>query len=134
MENTRIDNRDGQSLGNPAAAAPEYWNYRPLESHPRILFVKLSQMARAPTRSTEGAIGYDLYTPFDLTLYPREVKLVYTDVMIKVPLGHYGSITPKSRLTLKHHITVLAGVIDPDYTGNVGVVLHKYPQIQNVHT
>ena len=50
---------------------------------------------------------------------------MYTDIAIKVPLGHYGRITPKSGITLKHHVTVLAGVIDPNYTGNVGVVLHN---------
>ena len=42
-------------------------------------------MAKPPTRSTEGAIGYYLYTPFSFTLYPREIKLVYTDIAIKVP-------------------------------------------------
>ena len=82
-------------------------------------------MAKPPARSTEGAIGYDLYTPFSFTLYPKAIKLVYTDIAIKVPPGHYGRVTPKSGLTLKHHITVLAGVNDPDYTGNVGVVLHN---------
>ena len=95
-------------------------------SHPpRLQFVRLSPTAKPPTRSTEGAIGYDLYTPFSFTRYPREIKLVYTDIAIKVPPGHYGRIAPKSGLTLKHHVTVLAGVIDPDYTGNVGMVLHN---------
>ena len=50
---------------------------------------------------------------------------MYTDIAIKVPLGHYGRIAPKSGLTLKHHVTVLAGVVDPNYTGNMGVVLHN---------
>ena len=50
---------------------------------------------------------------------------MYTDIAIGVPVGHYGRIAPKSGLTLKHHVTVLAGVIDPDYTGNVGVVLYN---------
>ena len=95
-------------------------------SHPpRLQFVRRSLTTKPPTRSTEGAIGYDLYTPFSFTLYPREIKLVYTDIAIKVPLGHYGRVAPKSGLTLKHHVTVLAGVVDPDYTGNVGVVLHN---------
>ena len=85
-------------------------------SHPlRLQFVRLSPTAKPPARSTEGAIGYDLYTPFSFTLYPREIKLVYTDIAIKVPLGHYGRVAPKSGITLKHHVTVLAGVIDPDY-------------------
>ena len=42
-------------------------------------------MAKPPVRSTEGAIGYNLYTPFSFTLYPKEIKLVYTDIAIKVP-------------------------------------------------
>ena len=50
---------------------------------------------------------------------------MYTDIAIGVPVGHYGRVAPKSGLTLKHHVTVLAGVIDPDYTGNVGVILHN---------
>ena len=84
-------------------------------SHPpRLQFVRLLPTAKPPARFTEGAIGYDLYTPFSFTLYPREIKLVYTDIAIKVPLGHYGRIAPKSGITLKHHVTVLAGVIDPD--------------------
>ena len=87
--------------------------------------MRLSPTAKPPTRSTESAIGYDLYTPFSLTLYPKEIKLVYTDIAIKVPTGDYGRVAPKSGLTLEHHVTVLAGVIDPDYTGNVGVVLHN---------
>ena len=104
----------------PNTAAGGAWSHPP-----RLQFVRLSPTAKPPARSTEGAIGYDLYTPFSFTLYPREIKLVYTDVAIKVPLGHYGRIAPKSGITLKHHVTVLAGVIDPNYTGNVGVVLHN---------
>ena len=104
----------------PNAGAGGAWSHPP-----RLQFVRLSPTAKPPARSTEGAIGYDLYTPFSFTLYPREIKLVYTDIAIKVPLGHYGRIAPKSGITLKHHGTVLAGVIDPDYTGNVGVVLHN---------
>ena len=87
--------------------------------------MRLSPTAKLPARSTEGAIGYDLYTPFSFTLYPKEIKLVYTDIAIKVPPGHYGRVILKSGLPLKHHVTVLAGVVDPDYTGNVGIVLHN---------
>ena len=58
---------------------------------------------------------------------------MYTDIAIKVPLGHYGRIAPKSGITLKHHVTVLAGVIDPDYTGNVGVVLHNLSSDTKIH-
>ena len=52
---------------------------------PRLQFVRLSPTAKPPARSTEGAIGYDLYTPFSFTLYPKEIKLVYNDIAIRVP-------------------------------------------------
>ena len=104
-----------QSPPFPNTGAGGAWSHPP-----RLQFVRLSPTAKPPARSTEGAIGYDLYTPFSFTLYPREIKLVYTDIAIKVPLGHYGRIAPKSGITLTHHVTVLAGVIDPDYTGKRG--------------
>ena len=118
----------GQATRTRGAQPPPLLNTRAggAWSHPpRLQFVRLSLTAKPPARSTEGAIGYDLYTPFSFILYRREIKLVYTDIAIKVPLGHYSRIAPKSGLTLKHHVTVLAGVIDPDYTGNVCVVLHN---------
>ena len=96
--------------------------------------MKLSPTAKVLTRATEGAIGYDLYTPFSFTLYPRELKLVYTDIAVGIPVGHYGRIAPKSGLTLKHHVTVLAGVVDPDYTGNVGVVLYNLSPDNKIYT
>ena len=104
----------------PSVGAGSSW-----ASPPKLQFVKLLPTAKALARATAGAIGYDLYAPFSFTLYPRDVKLVYTDIVIGVPVGHYGRIAPKSGLTLKHHVMVLAGVIDPDYTGNVGVVLYN---------
>lgn len=58
-----------------------------------------------------------------LKLYPGERALVHTGVAMAVPAGHYGHIMPRSGLALKHGIAVMAGVIDSDYRGEVGVVL-----------
>ena len=132
----REDQHQVRQIPRPTGEMPgerrAQWSYpprfgvgSPWGSPPRLQYVRLSPTSKAPARTTEGAIGYDLYTPFSFILYPKEVKLVYIDVAIGVPVGHYGRIAPKSGLTLKHHVTVLAGVIDPDYTRNVGVVLYN---------
>ena len=42
---------------------------------------------------------------------------------MQIPEGYYGQIAPKSGLGTLHEIDIRAGIIDPDYTGNIGVVI-----------
>lgn len=49
-----------------------------------------------------------------------------TDLQIAVPKGTYGRIAPRSGLAAVYHLDVGAGVIDPDYRGNVCVVLFNH--------
>jgi len=46
-------------------------------------------------------------------------------ISVQPPSGSYLCIAPRSGLTIKKHINTLAGVIDPDYTGYIGVVLYN---------
>ena len=39
------------------------------------------------------------------------------------PEGYYAQLMAKSGLTVLYQLEVKAGVIDPDFTGNIGVVL-----------
>ena len=39
------------------------------------------------------------------------------------PEGYYAQLMSKSGLTVLYELEVKAGVIDPDFTGNIGVVL-----------
>ena len=88
---------------------------------------KLSKTATLPTRGTPGSIGYDVANPGpDITINPGETKVIQLDIAITPPPGCYTRVAPRSGLTVKNHITVMAGVIDPDYTGNIGVVLHNF--------
>ena len=49
--------------------------------------------------------------------------LVGTGVAVVLPMNVYGRVAPRSGLTVKHGILVGAGVIDPDYTGEIKVAL-----------
>ncbi len=49
--------------------------------------------------------------------------LIKTGVRMSLPFGQYGRIAPRSGLAYKNGIDVLAGVIDADYRGDVGVIL-----------
>ncbi|ERE70942.1 deoxyuridine 5'-triphosphate nucleotidohydrolase-like protein [Cricetulus griseus] len=76
-----------------------------------LRFVRLSEHATAPTRGSARAAGYDLYSAYEYTIPPMEKAIVKTDIQIAVPSGCYGRV---------------AGVIDEDYRGNVGVVLFNF--------
>ena len=68
-------------------------------------------------------MGYDLFTPIDFQLQPKEQKTVFIDHAITPPEGYYAQLMSKSGLTVLYELEVKAGVIDPDFTGNIGVVL-----------
>ena len=48
---------------------------------------------------------------------------MFIDLAITPPEGHYAQLMSKSGLTILYKLEVKAGVIDPDFTGNIGVVL-----------
>ena len=85
---------------------------------------KLSYDAILPTRGSDGSVGYDLYSNEDAVV-PCQAgnALVGTGLAVRIPVGCYGRVAPRSGLAVKHCIDVGAGVIDPDYTGEVKVVL-----------
>ena len=75
---------------------------------------------------SKWAAGYDLYSAYDSVIPSQGKVIAKTDISIRVPDGTYGRVAPRSGLSAKHHIDVGAGVIDQDYTGNVGVVLFNH--------
>ena len=85
----------------------------------------LSEHAKMPTRATDEATGYDLYSAYDHTILPQSRLLVATDIALKPPPGTYVQIMPRSGLALKYQIDTKAGVIDRDYCGNIMVLLHN---------
>ena len=84
---------------------------------------RLTLDATLPTRASPGSVGYDLYSLNDLVIQPNSRDIVSTGVCATIPYGCYGRIAPRSGLTVKYGIHVGAGVIDPDYTGELKVCL-----------
>ena len=86
-------------------------------------FQKLSEKAISPHQATPGSVGYDLFTPVDFLIQPNEQKTVFIDLAVTPPEGYYAQLMSKSGLMVLYELEVKAGVIDPDSTGNIGVVL-----------
>ena len=87
---------------------------------------KLTPNAIIPTRGSGGAVGYDLYSTDSVVVPPTHRVLVGTGIAMVLPNGVYGRVAPRSGLAVKHGIQVGAGVVDPDYMGEVKVVLFNH--------
>ena len=87
--------------------------------------IKTSPAAIIPTRATAGAAGYDLFSIDSYVVLPGRRVVVSTGIAVQLPPRTYGRIAPRSGLAVKHGLDVLAGVVDPDYTGEIKVVLQN---------
>jgi dUTP pyrophosphatase len=90
-------------------------------------------------RATKHSAGYDIISPLDIELRAGERMLIKTGIKLtNMKDGHYLQIKPKSGHAFKHGVDVLAGVIDSDYRGEIGVILfntskcHKNPEFDPV--
>lgn len=84
---------------------------------------KLVEEAKIPVKGSAGAAGFDLFSLENYLLEPGERKLIKTGIAVVLNEGTYGRIAPRSGLAFKDGIDVLAGVIDSDYRGEIGVIL-----------
>lgn len=87
---------------------------------------KLVPEAVLPKRGSEGAVGYDLVATQGCVILPGNRGLVPTGLSLELPPGTYGRVAPRSGLAVKNGLDVGAGVVDPDYRGEIKVVLFNF--------
>ncbi|OGH91970.1 MAG: dUTPase [Candidatus Magasanikbacteria bacterium RIFOXYD2_FULL_39_9] len=72
-----------------------------------------------PEYQTSGAVAFDLYSRVDMTIAPKSLGLIPTNIIVEIPKGYMlilasRSSTPKKKgLLVPHGI----GIIDQDYCG-----------------
>jgi len=82
-----------------------------------------------PAYQSALAAGLDLLAavPADapVVIAPGERAMIPTGIAIALPTGTEGQVRPRSGLATRHGVTVLnsPGTIDPDYRGEISVIL-----------
>ncbi len=94
------------------------------------MFVLLSDNAKLPLRATKGSGCFDLYSTITCTIQPNETKLIPTGLQLEknaLKTSQFLAIMSRSGLALKYSVIVLnaPGIVDADYPGEIGVVLHN---------
>ena len=90
--------------------------------------VRLHPEARLPEQGSEFAVGYDLFLcspERPIVIRPGETKRMPTGLAMAIPKNNWVRIEARSGLAVNNGITTLCGVIDPDYRGEIQVVLHN---------
>lgn len=77
---------------------------------------------------TSGSAGIDLRAKEDCTILPNQTALVKTGLRLAIPKGYAGFVCTRSGMALKQECMVLnsPGIIDSDYRGEIGVILHNF--------
>lgn len=94
---------------------------------------KLHPNAVLPTYGSAEAVGADLYACLDceVTIQPGEVFWVPTGIALEVPKGCAGLVYARSSMGAKRGLAPAnkVGVIDPDYRGEIKVVLLNHSKL-----
>ena len=94
-----------------------------------IAIKKLNDKAMLPTRGSEQAAGWDLYSNNmeAITIAPHATVMIGTGLSMAIPNGYFGAVYARSGLATKQGLRPAncVGVIDSDYRGEVIVSLHN---------
>ena len=90
-----------------------------------LKFCKIVSTAFDLVKATPQSVGFDIKAIEDVELQPWNHKIIRTGIKILPPDGTYIRIASRSGLAAKG-ITVEGGVIDPDYTGEIKVILYNH--------
>ena len=86
-------------------------------------FKYLTETSQMPIKANRSDAGFDLYADENKTLFGQTRQTIKTGISLEMPDNLAGLIWPRSGLSVKHGIDVLAGVIDAGYRGEIMVCL-----------
>lgn len=95
------------------------------EASPVLTVVKLSSDATLPSKANEAAVGFDLFSAEDSFIAQESIVVLGTGIRATPPSGYYMRITGRSGLSSSGYI-VLPGVCDPDYTGEIKIMMMNF--------
>ena len=89
-----------------------------------VYFSLSGRNAKMPTKAYNAAAGFDLYASSTSVCYGHSVTKISTGVHVLLPNRTFGSIRDRSSLAIQG-LVVVGGVIDPDYTGEIVVLINN---------
>jgi dUTP pyrophosphatase len=89
----------------------------------QLLVQPLLQGLKLPAYGRPGDAGLDLASCSWYTIQPGERCMIPTGIAMAIPEGYVGLVRDRSGLAYQEGLTVIGGVIDANYRGEVKVLL-----------
>ena len=93
----------------------------------KLEYKALSETAKKPEKAHSYDAAWDLFADCPsqiLAIEPGQTKIVPTNIAIRPPRGYSCDIRGRSGMNSKGKLAIL-GLVDADYTGPWGVVIHN---------
>lgn len=90
-----------------------------------VSYKLLTETAQMPFKSHRTDAGFDLFADETSWIFAKERTTIKTGISFEMPNNMAGLIWPRSGLSVKKGIDVLAGVVDSGYRGEIMVCLYN---------
>jgi len=94
-----------------------------MQSSQKVQFIPKDKKAMIPKKHSDGAAGYDLFTPVGDCILPNTTKIIRLEFSLKIPSNLLGYICGRSGLALKYGIGVKCSYVRDDQ--DLEVYLHN---------
>lgn len=89
----------------------------------KVKIKRIDKSLPMPAYQTSGAVAFDLYSRIDITIPPKTLERLPTNVVIATPKGYMLEIKDRSSTLKKKGLLVSTGYIDNDYCGDTDEIL-----------
>ena len=89
----------------------------------------VSSSAFPLTKASEKSVGFDIKASEDVLIAVNNLQMISTGIRAIPPSGCYIRIAPRSGLATNFLLNVFGGVIDPDYEGEIKVLLFNHGKL-----
>lgn len=84
-----------------------------------------------PSYQTPGAVAFDLYSRIDLTIQPKTLERIPTNIIIAIPEGYMLQIKDRSSTLKRKGLMISTGYIDQDFCGEQDEILLQVYNVTN---
>jgi dUTP pyrophosphatase len=97
----------------------------------KIKVKRVDKTLPLPEYQTSGAVAFDLYSRLDITIAPKTLERLPTNVIVEISKGYMLEIKDRSSTLKKKGLFVSTGYIDNDYHGEQDEILLQVYNITN---